>query len=153
MLLYITFSNDHCKKCNCCDVYKISLWSVQHILNQGPPNFGRISNSIAIPLMERAPVSTSLSVKVSEIFPNMKLLLHISLGTFQKYQITQFTGIPRDHRALCVCLNPSRAVKHHMDTVVWAIGIHTFFPLMHESPIVFKHYINIKFPSTCTATI
>ena len=39
---------------NCRDVCKISLWSVEYILYQSTPNFGRISNSIEILLMGRA---------------------------------------------------------------------------------------------------
>ena len=40
---------------NCRDVFIISLWSVEHILNQGDPNFDRISNSIEILLVGRVP--------------------------------------------------------------------------------------------------
>ena len=44
--------NDHkrilhtSRQWQCRDVYKISLWSVEYILNQGMANFGRVSNSI-----------------------------------------------------------------------------------------------------------
>ena len=33
---------------NCRDLCKISLWSVEHILNYATPNFDPISNSIEI---------------------------------------------------------------------------------------------------------
>ena len=38
-----------------CDVCKISLWLVKHILNKSTPNFDHISNWIQIPLVGRAP--------------------------------------------------------------------------------------------------
>ena len=37
------------------DVCKISLWLVEYISNQNAANFGRISNSIEISLVGRAP--------------------------------------------------------------------------------------------------
>ena len=43
------------RQCNCRDVCKISLWSVECILNQSPANFGRISTSIEISLVGQAP--------------------------------------------------------------------------------------------------
>ena len=52
MLLFITYSVDHyeilhtSQQCNCHDVC---------ILNQSTPNFNWFSNSIEIPLVERAP--------------------------------------------------------------------------------------------------
>ena len=36
-------------------VCRISLWSDEHFLNQRTPNFDRISNSVEIPLLLRAP--------------------------------------------------------------------------------------------------
>ena len=39
----------------CRDMCKISLWSVEYILNQNTANFGRISNLIIISLVGRAP--------------------------------------------------------------------------------------------------
>ena len=36
-------------------MYKIALWSVEYISNQSTENFGRISNSIEIALVGRAP--------------------------------------------------------------------------------------------------
>ena len=55
------YSTDHKKflhtprQCNYRDVRKISLWSVEHILNKTIPNFGRISNLIEISLVGQAP--------------------------------------------------------------------------------------------------
>ena len=55
------YSTDHNKilhtsrQCNCRDVCKISLWSVEYILNQSTANFGRISNWIEISLVGWAP--------------------------------------------------------------------------------------------------
>ena len=43
------------RQCNCRDVCKILLWSVKRILNKSAPNFDRISNSIEISLVGRAP--------------------------------------------------------------------------------------------------
>ena len=60
MLLFITYSANHNKilhmsrQCYCCDVYKILLWSIDHVLNQSIPNFDHISDSIEILLVERA---------------------------------------------------------------------------------------------------
>ena len=39
------------RQCNCRDMCKISLWSVEYILNYGTPNFDRILNSIETPLV------------------------------------------------------------------------------------------------------
>ena len=45
MLLFVTYSSTNIKilhmsqQCNCRDVCKILLWSVEHILNQSTPNF------------------------------------------------------------------------------------------------------------------
>ena len=50
LLLFVTYSADHnqimhtSRQCNCRDVCKISLWSLEHILNQSIPNFDRFSN-------------------------------------------------------------------------------------------------------------
>ena len=61
MLLSIIHSVDHneilhtSRQCNCRDVCKIPLWSVEHIINQSTPKFDRILNSIKIPFMGRAP--------------------------------------------------------------------------------------------------
>ena len=61
MLWYKMYSTDHneilytSRQCNCRDVCKISMWSLEHILNYSTPNFDRISNSIEIPLVGRAP--------------------------------------------------------------------------------------------------
>ena len=43
------------RQCNCRDMCKILLWSVEYILNYGTPNFDRISISIEIPLVGRDP--------------------------------------------------------------------------------------------------
>ena len=43
------------RQCNCRDVCNISLWSVENNLNYSPPNFDRISVSIEILLVGRAP--------------------------------------------------------------------------------------------------
>ena len=43
------------RQLHCRDVCNISLWSVMYILNWTTPNFGRISNSIEISLVGRAP--------------------------------------------------------------------------------------------------
>ena len=40
---------------HCHGMCKISLWLVEYILYQSTPNFGRISNSIEIPLVGRVP--------------------------------------------------------------------------------------------------
>ena len=61
MLLFITYSSDHNKilhksqQCNCHDSCKISLWLVEHVLNQSTSNSDRISNSIEIRSMGWAP--------------------------------------------------------------------------------------------------
>ena len=47
---------------HCNDVCKISLWSVTYILNWSSPNFGRISNSIEISLVGRAPGMDNISI-------------------------------------------------------------------------------------------
>ena len=57
MILFITYSADHneilyaSRPCTCRDVYNISLWSVEHILNQSTLDFVQISKSIEIPLV------------------------------------------------------------------------------------------------------
>ena len=43
------------RQLNCRDVRKMSLRSVEDILNYGPPNFDRISSSIEMPLVGWAP--------------------------------------------------------------------------------------------------
>ena len=43
------------RQSHCRDMCKVSLWSVEYILNQSTANFGRISNSIEISLVGRAP--------------------------------------------------------------------------------------------------
>ena len=43
------------RQLHCRDVYKILLWSVKYISNQSIVNFGRISNSIEMPLVRQAP--------------------------------------------------------------------------------------------------
>ena len=43
------------RQCNYCDTCKISLWSVEHILNLSIPNFGWISNLIEISLVGQVP--------------------------------------------------------------------------------------------------
>ena len=66
MLLLITCSVDRnrifytSRQLHCRDVCKIQLWSVDHILYQSTPNFDRISNSIEIPLVGRAPCYNDL---------------------------------------------------------------------------------------------
>ena len=71
MLLFIIDSADrneilYTSQCNCRDVCKISLWSVEHILNRSTPNFDRISNSIEIPFVGRAPDDRWFSPNVGE---------------------------------------------------------------------------------------
>ena len=46
------------RQCNCRDVCKILLWSVEHILNYSTPISYQISNSIKIPLVGQAPGRT-----------------------------------------------------------------------------------------------
>ena len=64
MLLFITYSADHneilhmSRQFYCRDMCKISLWSVEHILNHSTPNFDRISNSTEILLVGWAPDCT-----------------------------------------------------------------------------------------------
>ena len=41
-------------------MYKISLWSVEHIMNQSTPNFDQISNSIKISLEGRVPAQQNI---------------------------------------------------------------------------------------------
>ena len=61
MVLFITYSADHneilhtSRQLHCHDVCKIPLWSAEYILNQSTAYFGRISNSIEISLVGRAP--------------------------------------------------------------------------------------------------
>ena len=43
------------RQLHCRDVYKISLWSVEYILNQSTSNICLISNSIEISLAGRGP--------------------------------------------------------------------------------------------------
>ena len=45
---------------NCCDVCRISLWSVENILNKSTGNFGQISNLIEILLVGQAPASSNI---------------------------------------------------------------------------------------------
>ena len=69
MLWFEIYSTDHneilhtSRQLYCRDVWKISLWSVQHILNQSTPNFDRISNSIEIPLVGLAPEQNIFNAK------------------------------------------------------------------------------------------
>ena len=44
------------------DVCKISLWLVEHILNQSTTNFYEISNSVEITLVERVPAFQGLAL-------------------------------------------------------------------------------------------
>ena len=56
--MYLTNHNDilHTSwQLHCRDVSTILLWSVVYIFNQSTTNFGRISNSIEMPLVGRAP--------------------------------------------------------------------------------------------------
>ena len=61
MLLLITYSADHNKilhmlwHCYCRDMCKISLWSVEDILNHSTPNFYQILNSVETLFMEWVP--------------------------------------------------------------------------------------------------
>ena len=41
-------------------MYKISLWSVERIMNQSTSNFDKISNSIKISLVGRAPAQQNI---------------------------------------------------------------------------------------------
>ena len=47
-------------QCNCRDVCKILLWSLEYVLNYSTPYFDRISNSIEILLVGWAAMSTDL---------------------------------------------------------------------------------------------
>ena len=75
------------RQCHCRDVSKISLWSVKYIQNWSVLNFHRISNSIEICLVGRAPglydvrmhgpavdiikiYLSSLKLKCNRLFPN-----------------------------------------------------------------------------------
>ena len=56
--VYVADHNDilhTSRQCHCRDVCKISLWSVEYIWNYSVLNFHRISNSIEICLVGRAP--------------------------------------------------------------------------------------------------
>ena len=56
--MYVADHNDilhTSRQCHCRDVCKISLWSVEYIRNKSILNFHRISNSIEICLVGRAP--------------------------------------------------------------------------------------------------
>ena len=61
MLLFTLYSANHNKimhmsrQYNCRDMYKISLWSIEHILNQNTTNFDQISNSAEISLLGWVP--------------------------------------------------------------------------------------------------
>ena len=61
MFFFITYAADHneivhtSRQCNYRDMCKISLWSVERILNQSTANFDWISNSIEIALVGQAP--------------------------------------------------------------------------------------------------
>ena len=60
MLLFRTYLAIHNEimhtslQCNCRDGCRISLWSVENILNKSALNFEKISNSIEIPLLSRS---------------------------------------------------------------------------------------------------
>ena len=56
---------------------KISLWSVEYIFNQSISHFGRISNSIEIPLLRRAPA----------------LVVHTKRASLDKYLLMRNTII------------------------------------------------------------
>ena len=43
------------RQLHCRDMWKILLWSVEHILSQSTANFGRIQNFFEIPLVGQAP--------------------------------------------------------------------------------------------------
>ena len=58
---------------NCCDMCKISLWSVEHILNKSTTNCDWISNTIKIPLVGQAPGLNVL--KLMLIFNTRKFML------------------------------------------------------------------------------
>ena len=55
--IYLTDHNDilHTSHLHRRDLCRISLWSVEYILNQSTTNFGRISYSIEIPSVGRSP--------------------------------------------------------------------------------------------------
>ena len=61
VLWFKPYSTDHnenlhtSRQCNCRDMCKILLWSVEQILNYSPPNFDQISNSIQIALVGWGP--------------------------------------------------------------------------------------------------
>ena len=61
VMLFMTYSADNngilhtSRQLYCRDECKISLWSVEKVLNQSTPNFHWISNSIEISFMGRAP--------------------------------------------------------------------------------------------------
>ena len=61
MLLFITYKayyneiSHTSRQCNCCDVWKISLWWVEHILNQSTPNFDQIFSLIEMPIVGWVP--------------------------------------------------------------------------------------------------
>ena len=57
LITYILLITTKFCTCYCRDVCKISLWSVEQILNQSSAIFYRISNSIKILLVGRAPSS------------------------------------------------------------------------------------------------
>ena len=81
MLWYKMYSFDHneilhtSRQLHCRDVCKIPMWSLEHILNYSTPNFDRISNSIEIPLVGRAPDTVECCYNMVQY----NMILHTSL--------------------------------------------------------------------------
>ena len=64
---------------------KISLWSIEHVLNYSTPNFDQISNSIEIPLVGQGPAGHR----------------HPAFGS---HYITEFTSTMSSYLLILVCV-------------------------------------------------
>ena len=68
---------------HCRDVCKISLWLVELILNQSTANFGRISNSIEISSVGRAPGPLLFNMFIRIYFSQCQWMLMITASLIQ----------------------------------------------------------------------
>ena len=81
---------------SCRDMYKISLWSVEHILNYSTPNFCGISNWIKIPLMAPGPWPHWFLVVRCHLWACWPVICKLSAWGLQHVGLTQ---LPLDKMA------------------------------------------------------
>ena len=77
------------RQCNCRDMCKISLRSVEHILNYSTPNFCWISNWIEIPLMAPGPGPHWFLVVRCHLWACWPLICKLSAWGLQHVGLTQ----------------------------------------------------------------